>query len=90
MFQFQFQNLSRLDRRIRERIERIADVAERFGENGIVDWALRATADAQALGRLRDRDIANLERIERTFDSDFYNDRGNAREFRAHADPAYA
>lgn len=67
----------RFDTALRARIERVARVAERFGERGIVDWSRRAVNDAVALGRARDRDIATLTRLEGTFNDDFYN--GNAR-----------
>lgn len=65
--------IDRFDERTRARIERIRATAERFGERGIVDWATRAVNDAMALGRARDRDIANLTRLEKDFSSDFYN-----------------
>lgn len=67
-----FQQITRLDQRTRQRIADVAATAREFGEQGIVAWAQRAVADAQALGRLRDRDIAALERLEDTFDHDFY------------------
>jgi hypothetical protein len=67
----------RFDSALRARIERVARVAERFGENGIVDWSRRAVNDAVALGRARDRDIATLTRLEGTFNDDYYNG-GNA------------
>lgn len=69
-----FQRLNAFDQRTRERLARVAATATLFGERGIVDWVERAAADAQHLGRLRDRDIANLERLEDTFNGDFYRE----------------
>lgn len=66
------QQITRLDRHLRLRIAAVEATARAFNERGVVEWAQRAVADAQALGRLRDRDIANLDRLERTFDDDFY------------------
>ena len=62
-----FQMLDRVDKALRVRIERVATKAARDGERGIVEWALRATDDALALGRLRDRDRATLARLEDTY-----------------------
>lgn len=81
-----FQALDRIDRNLRVRLEKVAMQAFRFGDDGIVDWAKRATNDALALGHLREKDVANLERLEDTYNHDFY--RGNA--VRNSADPAYA
>lgn len=63
----------RFDKALRERIERVARVAERFGESGVVEWSRRAVHDAVALGRARDRDIATLTRLEGTFADDYYS-----------------
>jgi hypothetical protein len=63
----------RFDTALRARIERVARVAERFDERGIVEWSRRAVNDALALGRARDRDIATLTRLEGTFADEFYN-----------------
>jgi hypothetical protein len=71
-----FQALDRIDRKLRVRLEEVAMKADRFGERGIVDWAKRATQDALMLGKLRDRDVAALERLEDTFGHDFYNGNG--------------
>lgn len=68
--------IERFDFATRDRIERVRATAERFGENGIVNWAIRAVNDAMALGRARDRDIATLTRLEKDFSSDFYNGSG--------------
>jgi hypothetical protein len=77
--------IERFDFATRERIERVRAIAERFDENGIVEWATRAVHDAVALGRARDRDIATLTRLEKDFSSDFYNGGGTER-----ANPIYA
>jgi hypothetical protein len=76
-----FQVLDRLDSRLRARLEKVATVASQSGDRGVVEWTARATQDALALGRLRDRDVAALERLEDTYSHDFYRNRGN---------PAYA
>lgn len=75
-----FHILNKIDRKLRERLERVATVAARTGDNGIVDWAVRAANDAVALGRIRDRDIATLKRLEDTYGHDFYRNayEGNA------------
>lgn len=73
-----FQMLDKIDRRLRARIENVALIAERCGESGIVDWAVRAANDAVALGKLRDKDAATLDRLEGTFSNEFYsNDNSN-------------
>jgi len=63
----------RFDTALRARIERVARVAERFGERGIVEWSRRAVNDAMVLGRARDHDIATLTRLEKTFADEYYN-----------------
>lgn len=68
-----------------DRIKAVHDVARRFGEDGIVEWAERAAEDAAMLGHLRARDEETLERLERTFSHGYYrgqqhSDRGSARE----------
>jgi hypothetical protein len=68
-----FQMLDKIDRKLRARIETVAVTAERCGERGIVDWAVRAAHDAVALGKLRDKDAATLDRLEGTFASEFYS-----------------
>lgn len=85
---FQFKSLDRIDRRIRERVERIAQTALTHNEFGIVAMLERATEDALMLGRLRDRDVAALERLEDTFNHDFYRTQRGRNE-RQH-NPAYA
>jgi len=67
-----FQMLNRIDRNVRDRVERIVRTAQAHGDAGIVAWADRAAQDALALGRLRDRDVATLERLEDTYNHDFY------------------
>jgi len=71
-----FQMLDRVDKALRVRIERVAQCAARDGERGIVEWALRATDDALALGRLRDRDRATLARLEDTYGHEQLNSNG--------------
>lgn len=70
-----FDVLDKIDKKLRERVERVANIALRFGDNGVVEWAQRATNDALFLGKLRDRDVENLQRLEDTYSHDFY--RGN-------------
>jgi hypothetical protein len=67
-----FQMLDRIDKRLRTRIEDVAKTASKCGERGIVDWAVRAANDAVALGRIRDKDLRTLERLEGTFADEFY------------------
>ena len=71
-----FQMLDRVDKALRNRIERVAVRAANAGDNGVVEWAVRATDDALALGRLRDRDLATLDRLEDTYGHEFYNANG--------------
>jgi hypothetical protein len=67
-----FQVLDRIDRKLRERLERVTLKAAEFGDNGVVAWAARAAQDAQILGRVRDRDVKALERLEGTYNAEFY------------------
>ena len=73
-----FQMLDRVDKALRNRIERVAKEAARAGDNGVVEWAVRATDDALALGRLRDRDRATLDRLEDTYGHEFYSGNGGS------------
>ena len=65
-----------LDRATIDRINRVYEVANRFGERGVMSWAERAAADAAALNKLRERDERTLNRLEDTFNHDFYRDNG--------------
>lgn len=76
-----FQMLDRIDRKLRNRIEKVALTAEKCGERGIVEWAVRAANDAVALGKLRDKDAATLDRLEDTFANDFYRNSDGGRDF---------
>jgi hypothetical protein len=67
-----FQMLDKVDRKLRERLEKVTLKAAEFGDNGVVQWAARAAEDAQALGRVRDRDVKALERLEGTYNGEFY------------------
>lgn len=78
-----FQMLDRVDKALRKRIERVAVKAAHAGDSGVVEWAVRATDDALALGRLRDRDRATLDRLEDTYGNDFYNIEGGTISIRA-------
>lgn len=69
--------LDQIDRKLRERVERIANTARNYGDSGIVAWAVRAADDAVALGRIRDKDIETLRRLEDTYGHEFYSHRGN-------------
>lgn len=71
-----FQMLDRVDKALRVRIERVATKAARDGDRGVVEWAVRATDDALALGRLRDRDRATLARLEDTYGHEQHNGTG--------------
>lgn len=73
-----FHNLDNLDRRLRTRVEKIATIARKHNDSGIVAWAVRAADDALALGRIRDKDIATLERLEDTYGHEYYSNNGNA------------
>lgn len=73
-----FEKLNRIDRKLRERLENVADKAVQFNDRGVFEWALRASNDALFLGRLRDRDVANLRRLEDTYNDDFYNGNANS------------
>lgn len=74
-----FENLNKIDRNLRKRLENVADKAVRFNDRGVFDWALRAANNAVELGRMRDRDVANLQRLENTYNDNFYN--GNSPSF---------
>jgi hypothetical protein len=53
---------------------RVLTTALLHNEQGIIEWASRAVDDAARLNRLRDRDVATLERLERQFNgSEYYN-----------------
>jgi hypothetical protein len=71
-----FEKLDKIDRNLRKRLENVANTAVRFNDRGVFDWANRAVENALFLGRMRDRDVANLRRLEDTYNDDFY--RGNA------------
>lgn len=71
-----FQMLDKIDKAIRERVERIANTAAQTGDVAIVEWAIRATDDALALGRIRDRDLDTLKRLEDTYGHEFYSNQG--------------
>ncbi len=73
-----FQMLNRIDRQLRERLEKVTLKAAEFGDNGVVQWAARAAEDAQTLGRVRDRDVKALERLEGTYNGEFYNNNSGA------------
>lgn len=73
-----FNILDKIDRKLRERVERIAYVAANTGDNAIVQWAVRAASDAVALGRLRDKDIETLKRLEDTYGHEYYNNSNGA------------
>jgi hypothetical protein len=73
-----FQNLNKIDVALRNRIEKVASTAQKCGERGIVDWAVRAAHDAIALGHIRDKDLQTLTRLEGTFSDDFYASIGEA------------
>lgn len=66
--------LNKLDAQLRQRIEVVYAIAERAGEQGVVSWAERAAHDANVLGRLRDRDLSTLVRLEDTFSDEFYRE----------------
>lgn len=80
-----FQMLDRIDRRLRNRLEKVANTARECGESGIVDWAVRAANDAIVLGKLRDRDVATLDRLEDTFSHDFYRNSNGGKRFTVYA-----
>lgn len=69
--------INKLDRKLRERIAEVAAIATKHGEAGIAEWAVRAANDAVALGRIRDKDIKTLERLEDTFGHEFYRNNDN-------------
>jgi hypothetical protein len=68
-----FRTLDKLDKALRVRLVKVAGKAAEFGDQGVVDWANRATNDALVLGRLRDRDVQTLDRLEGTYGTDFYS-----------------
>lgn len=56
-------------------VQRIGDVlmiASQHNDYGVIDWGARAIADADTTGKLRNRDVETLERLERTYNRDFY------------------
>lgn len=80
-----FNKLQNFDRATRARIERVADKARRFGDGGVVAWATRAAEDAIFLGRMRDKDIATLKRLEDTYGHDFYASSGSGQRVTVYA-----
>jgi hypothetical protein len=70
-------NLDLIDRKLRERVERIANTARKYGDTGIVAWTVRAADDALALGRIRDKDIETLRRLEDTYGHEYYSHSGS-------------
>lgn len=64
--------MTRLNDNIIERIGDVVGAALLSNDIGVVEWAERATADAKMLGRLRDRDMNTLNRLEGIFSRDFY------------------
>lgn len=70
---FDFRTLDRVDRALRNRVEKVATKAALNGDRGVVEMLVRATDDALALGRMRDRDVQALERLEDTYGHKFYN-----------------
>lgn len=70
-----FEMLNKIDRKLRERVEFVAKSAMQFGDNGVVEWAERAASDALFLGRIRDRDVKALERLEGTYNNGYYRNR---------------
>jgi len=76
MFQM-MKNLGRVNNDYVVRLAKIVITATVHNEQGVLDWVARAVQDASALGHLRDRDIASLERLEKQFnDSEYYRSSG--------------
>ena len=69
---FGLKNLSRLDKDTVQRVGDVLMVAGDFNDHAVVEWGMRAIADACAIGKLRSRDQETLERLERTYSSDYY------------------
>lgn len=74
-----FEVLDKVDRDLRKRVERVADTAVQFNDKGVFDWAIRAVNDALVLGRVRDRDLEALERLENTYGHEFYRENTSQR-----------
>lgn len=70
---FDFRTLDRVDKALRDRVEKVARKAAEQGDQGVVEMLVRATDDALALGRMRDRDIDALNRLEDVYGHTFYN-----------------
>lgn len=81
-----FQMLDKIDRKLRDRVERVADIALQYGDEGVVEVLQRAVNDALFLGKLRDKDAERLARLEETYSHEFYSNRGSAK----HANSVYA
>jgi hypothetical protein len=64
-----------LDAATVDRLSAVLVHAVRHADNGVVEWVNRAIADAEHLGRLRDKDVANLNRLEATYNGTFYQHR---------------
>ena len=54
------------------RLLAVLNKAARCHDVGVVEWVDRAFHDAKALGRLRDRDVEQLARLERTYNDEYY------------------
>lgn len=72
-------NLSALSNDLVRRMGDVLVVATEHGDHDIIDWAARAASDARLLGRLRDRDLSTLERLEKVYSSGYYRTGTNAR-----------
>lgn len=57
------------------RLIAVLNSAAKVNDSGVVAWVDRTFADAKMLGRLRDKDVKDLERLERTYSNDFYTTR---------------
>lgn len=71
-------NLNRLSNQTVLQLGDVITVATENNDHGVVDWAVRALADARAIGRLRDRDVATLQRLQEQYSHDFYRTRTRA------------
>lgn len=67
----QFLNQLKLSRDIVTRLGDVLEVANEFGDHGVVEWVHVAMSYA-VNGKLRDRDMNKLTQLERVYANDFY------------------
>jgi hypothetical protein len=50
----------------------VVETACSAGDTGVIEWADRAVSDARLIGHMRQRDVETLNRLQRTYNGQFY------------------